>query len=197
MNGFKSRKGFFNWVFYSFFWMIYLIIGVFIFFTFREPFAWLIGKINQICNLKIETIITFILMLYGSIGVIVFHKLEKLVFPQMYYTNGKNLGSGFMYNSKHKHIIGKIDIPPTIISYAYNKHFIVASQKPKEFNEAIYDKIEYIYPLGRDTVYYWLIVKQEQKVLGPLDYDSFLQLKKEYNVSDKLILKFGVSTIDP
>jgi len=34
-------------------------------------------------------------------------------------------------------------------------------------------------------VYYWLIIKQEQKVFGPLGYDSFQQLKKEYNVPNK------------
>ena len=104
-------------------------------------------------------------------------------------TDSKNLGSGFVYNDKHKHITGKIDIPPTIISYNYDKCFIVAKQKPKEFDEAIYDKKEYVYPLGRDSVYYWLIIKQKQEVFGALDYDSFLKLKKEYNVPDKLMLK--------
>lgn len=112
-----------------------------------------------------------------------------LFFSQMCDTDSKDLGNGFVYNTEHKHILGKIDIPPTVISYDYDKHFIVAKQKPKEFNEAIYDKMEYVYPLGRDTVYYWLIIKQEQKVFGALDYDSFLQLKKEYKVPDNLILK--------
>jgi hypothetical protein len=107
----------------------------------------------------------------------------------MFDTDSKNLGSGFVYNAEHKDIAGKMDIPPTIISYDYDKNFIIAKQKPKEFNEAIYDKMEYVYPLGRDTVYYWLIIKQEQKVFGALDYDSFQKLKREYNVPDKLILK--------
>jgi hypothetical protein len=112
-----------------------------------------------------------------------------LFFSLMCDTDSKNLGSGFVYNAKHKHITGKIDIPPTIISYDYDKHFIVAKQKPKEFDEAIYDKMEYVYPLGRDTVYYWLIIKQEQKVFDALDYDSFLKLRKEYKVPDNLTLK--------
>lgn len=107
----------------------------------------------------------------------------------MFDTGSENLGNGFVYNSENKHITGNVDIPPTIISYDYDKHFIIVKQKPKEYNEAIYDKMEYIYPLGRDTVYYWLIIKQEQKVFGALDYDSFLQLKKEYKVPDNLILK--------
>lgn len=109
-----------------------------------------------------------------------------LFFLQMCDTDSKDLGSGFVYNEEHKHILGKIDIPPTIISYAYDKHFIVAKQKPKAFDEAIYDKMEYVYPLGRDTVYYWLIIKQEQKVFGALDYDSFKKITKEYKVPDNL-----------
>jgi len=112
-----------------------------------------------------------------------------LFFSQMCDTDSKNLGSGFVYNVEHKHILGKTDIPPTIISYDYDNYFIVAKQKPKKYNGAIYDKMEYVYPSGRDAVYYWLIIKEEQKVFGALDYDSFLKLKKEYNVSDKLILK--------
>jgi hypothetical protein len=112
-----------------------------------------------------------------------------LFFSLMCDTDSKDLGNDFVYNAEHKHILGKIDIPPTIISYDFDEHFIVVKQKPKEFDEAIYDKMEYRYPLGRDTVYYWLIIKQEQKVFGALDYDSFQKLKKEYKVSDKLTLK--------
>ena len=112
-----------------------------------------------------------------------------LVFLSMCDTDGKDLGNGFDYSSEHKHITGKIDIPPTIIWYDYDKYFIVAKQKPKKFHDAIYDKKEYVYPLGRDTIYYWLIIKQEQKVFGPLGYDSFQQLRKEYEVPDKLMLE--------
>lgn len=112
-----------------------------------------------------------------------------LFFSQMCDTDSKKLGSGFVYSAEHKDIRGKIDVPPNILSYDYDKKFIIAKQKPKEHDEAIYDKMEYRYPLGRDTVYYWLIIKKEQKVFGALDYDSFLQLKKEYKVPDNLKLE--------
>ena len=107
----------------------------------------------------------------------------------IYDSDCKKIGDDFLYNAENKHIVGNVDIPPTIISYDYDKHFIIAKQKPKAYNEAIYDKMEYIYPLGRDTIYYWLIIKQEQKVIGPLDYDSFLKLKNEYRVPDALSLQ--------
>ena len=105
------------------------------------------------------------------------------------YTDCTDLGSGFSYYDDNKHILGKIDIPPTIISYDYDDDFIVAKQKPQEFNYAIYNKRDYIYPLGRDTVYYWLIIKESQQVIGALDYDSFQELKKKYKVPDKLLLE--------
>ncbi len=107
----------------------------------------------------------------------------------------KNLGEGYTYAHEgtgtncifHEYPTSGGEIPPDVISYAYDKNFIVAKQKPNEFNCA-YEK-EISYPLGRDTIYYWLIIKQEQKVFGALDYDSFLQLKKKYKVLDNLILE--------
>lgn len=120
---------------------------------------------------------------------IIFVFIIFLFISLIYDSDNKKLGDDFVYNAENKHIVGNVDIPPTIISYDYDKHFIIAKQKPKAYNEAIYDKMEYIYPLGRDTIYYWLIIKQEQKVIGPLDYDSFLKLKKEYKVSDSLKLQ--------
>jgi hypothetical protein len=104
-------------------------------------------------------------------------------------TDSEKIGNGFVYNAEQKHIIGKVDIPPTIISYDYNNDFIVAKQKPKKYNEAIYDEMEYVYPLGRDTVYYWLIIKEKQKIVGPLDYDDFLLLKRAYKVPNNLKLQ--------
>ena len=112
-----------------------------------------------------------------------------LFFLQMFDTDSKNLGSSFIYSDVHKHILGKIDIPPTIISYDYDKHFIIVKQKPKKYNEEIYDKIKYIYPLGRDTVYYWLIIKDNHTVYGPLDIDEFNAARNKYNVSTDLKLK--------
>lgn len=112
-----------------------------------------------------------------------------LFFSLICDTDSTDLGSGFVYDAEHKHITGKVDIPPTIISYNYDKYFIVVKQKPEKYDQAIYDKAEYVYSLGRDTTYYWLIVKQEQKVYGAMDYESFQKLKKKYKVSDKLILE--------
>ena len=78
-------------------------------------------------------------------------------------------------------------IPSNVLSYNYNSNFIIALQKPKEYDEA-YDT-KYAYPLGRDTVYYWLIIKEKQKAIGPLDSTQFCEARKKYNVPDKLVRK--------
>jgi energy-coupling factor transporter transmembrane protein EcfT len=57
-----------------------------------------------------------------------------LFFWQMCDTDSKTLGSDFIYSAEHKHITGKIDIPPTIISYNYDRNFIIAKQKPKKYH---------------------------------------------------------------
>lgn len=92
------------------------------------------------------------------------------------------LGDNYIYDAEHQHIIGTIDIPPVVNNYKYNKRFIVAKQSPTEYTHAIYDKMEYNYYLGRDTVYYWIIDKQTGKVWGPIDYNKYFSLLRVYNV---------------
>ena len=118
-------------------------------------------------------------------------------------TEIKKLGYGFSYASEHKDITGFYlphksktsqpvrSVPPIILSYAYDDQFIIAKQKPAEYDNVMYEFNGKWndYFLGRDTVYYWLIIKKEHKVLGPLDYDKFNELRIDYDVPKKLILK--------
>ncbi|MBN2829921.1 MAG: hypothetical protein JXR56_06355, partial [Candidatus Cloacimonetes bacterium] len=78
-------------------------------------------------------------------------------------------------------------IPMTILSYDYNKQFIIVKQKPEKHPYAASDRG--IYPAGRDTIYYWLIIKAEEEVLGPLDFEKFKELRKKYGVPNELILE--------
>lgn len=54
--------------------------------------------------------------------------ISFLFLSQILDTDSKNLGSGFVYDSEHRHITGKIDIPPNIISYDYDKNCIIVKQ---------------------------------------------------------------------
>jgi len=94
--------------------------------------------------------------------------------------DSKELGKGYFittkgagwrdilnHDGKHK------DVPPDIIEYNYNHSFIIAAQRPNPVDDGIYNNFP-VYPLGRGTIYYWLIVKDLDLILGPL-------LKSDYH----------------
>lgn len=81
------------------------------------------------------------------------------------------------------------EIPPNVISFDYDKCFIIAKQKSMPFQYGYETAKEYAKRTDTIALSYWLIIKEECKVFGPMDYDSFLRLKKQYKVSDKLMLE--------
>lgn len=106
----------------------------------------------------------------------------------------KKLGDGYVYRYEGKPIVEifceKINggsIPPTILSYDYNHKFIIAKQKPKIPQDPLYGK-EYIYSNGSDSVYYWIIIKKEHTVLGPMNLEAFNDAKAKYHVPNDLKL---------
>lgn len=107
----------------------------------------------------------------------------------------KNLGDGYFYryegsNLRDIHCIEANggEVPADILEYVFDDEFILAKQKPKLPQDPLYDK-EYIYNRGDKEFYYWLIVKNEDLVFGPLNLEEFNNLKYKYKVPDKLILK--------
>lgn len=80
-------------------------------------------------------------------------------------------------------------VPSTVLEYNHDKRFIVAVQKPIENdpNVLLYE-CEYKYIGGYDTVYYWIILKDNKKVIGPLLKGEFLEAREKYNVPKYLIL---------
>lgn len=108
----------------------------------------------------------------------------------------KNLGNGFRLFGGHDSEIyywalgdtTTVFIPPDVLSYVNTKRYILARQKPHQFDDAIYPKF-YKYPFGRDTTYYWFVDKQEKSLKGPLLYsemESFLQEKDLSQMLQKL-----------
>ncbi|HOB77669.1 MAG: DUF3997 domain-containing protein [Bacteroidales bacterium] len=108
----------------------------------------------------------------------------------------KNLGSGYIYRDEgceEKEIFceqangGKI--PKTVLVYDYDRHYIIAKQKPqKDDSNILLDDTIYEYKYGYDTLYYWIILKDFKKVIGPLTEDEFLKAIIKYKVSKTLKL---------
>lgn len=128
------------------------------------------------------------IILVVGIVLLIFKRCET----SFLYVSWYELGCGYAYDDEVKHITGgrSKSIPPRVISYNYSDSFIVVKQIPKEIEDAIYyydsageyQPNAYIYPLGKDTTYYWIIIKPEHKVLGPLELSNFLDAKKLYNI---------------
>lgn len=107
----------------------------------------------------------------------------------------EDLGDGYSYRDEGGHTKDILSekpnggqIPATVVSFDYNKDYIIAKQKPKIPPDPLYEK-EYKYPNGVNEFYYWLIVKSEKKVFGPLNIGDFEKKKTQYNVSSDLKLK--------
>ena len=79
-------------------------------------------------------------------------------------------------------------VPPDVIRYNYNNDFIIAEQKPNQYNDIMHDdSVNYKY--GRKNLYYWVIFKKSNFCIGPLNEAEFNEARNKYKVPDKLELK--------
>ena len=108
----------------------------------------------------------------------------------------QNLGDGYFYRHEGKPLNDIYSeypqkngrIPANVITFDYDRNFIIAIQKPRLPQDILYEK-EYEYKLGEDALYFWLIIKEKKLVLGPLDTEEFKLARKQYNVPDNLKFK--------
>jgi len=108
----------------------------------------------------------------------------------------KNLGSGYTFRDEGGsmkeiyHDFPNIggQVPATIVSFDYDKDFIIAKQQPKLPQNPLYER-QFEYNNGENSFYYWLVNKKKHIVIGPLDSTSFFKIKKELKVSEKLSLE--------
>lgn len=116
--------------------------------------------------------------------IIYFSILLAIVVVPFCNSNVKRLGGAYEYDTDGKRIFGPdIDIPPIIMHYEYNDRYILVQQKPcKNREEAIYDRT-YLYPMGRDTIYYWIIDKQKHSYDGPMLYKEFTIKTERLNLN--------------
>lgn len=107
----------------------------------------------------------------------------------------ENLGDGYFFRNEGgdlKDILSKEpkggEIPSTVIAFDYDKNFIIAKQRPKLPQDILYEK-SYNYELGADTTYFWLIVKKNHLVIGPLEKKEFRDVRERYEVPESLKFK--------
>lgn len=109
--------------------------------------------------------------------------------------SSKELGSGYwlrIEGSKSNEILTHSSnlkgIPPSIIRYNYDNSFIIAEQKPVDNDDVMgYQDIKY--GEGRQSLYYWIIIKDSTKVIGPMNKFDYKITKNKYGVPNSLELK--------
>ena len=102
------------------------------------------------------------------------------------------LSGGYFLRSEggiHRDILnydsGYKEIPANVLSFDYNDEFIVAKQRPADFNEPLYEG-HYEYPIGNDTIYFWLVACKLHLIFGPLSQKEFEAVRRKYNVPGSL-----------
>lgn len=100
----------------------------------------------------------------------------------------EQLGDGYVYFDEQKFIAGMIDIPPTVISYSYDEDYIIATQELTHNEPAclLPSFSDSVYPKNKSGQFYWVIIKKEQDVFGPLDEEGYRIIKERYHIPERL-----------
>lgn len=105
----------------------------------------------------------------------------------------EDLGEGYFYRNEGgnlKDILCKKpdggEIPATVLDYVYDKKFIIAKQKPKLPQDPLYKRI-YNYKTN-NNLFYWVILKTNNTVIGPLDMQGLENARLKYKIPDNLVL---------
>ena len=126
-------------------------------------------------------------------GCIVLHLLCSLFIQSCISDSIKNLGNGYFYRDEGENIKDILcqnsnggEIPATVHDYIYNVEYILAKQKPKYPQEPLY-KRKYEYGTN-DSLFYWIILKTNDVVLGPLSWQEYLDMRLKYQIPIDLAL---------
>ena len=64
----------------------------------------------------------------------------------------------------------------------FNKQYIIALQKPEKFPTEYEKDLNLKYEKGRNGIYYWLIIKKEAELYGPLLREDFETLCSKLHI---------------
>ena len=113
-------------------------------------------------------------------------------------TLDRNLGSNYLLTGYgvtteiFKHYDGGGDdeiLLGEIVDYSYNDNYIlvyrvISDKVMQQFGDHSYTEIM----RGGDSIQYWIIVKQNDKMIGPLNRNEYLLKRKELNIPNSLHL---------
>lgn len=111
-----------------------------------------------------------------------------------YSDSTEELGLGYWLRIEGKgvneilnHDSNKKGIPPDVIRYNYNDELIIAEQMPNKYDDIMYDDT-INYKFGRDVLYYWIIIKKSNFLIGPMNIIEFDKARIKYQIPEKLEL---------
>ena len=120
---------------------------------------------------------------------IVLHLLCVLFIKSCAYYSIKKLGSGYFYRDEGGNVKDILcqrshgeEIPATILDYVYNNEYIITKQKTEYPQEVLYK-------YGTNgSLSYWIILKINDTVLGPLSRQEYLDMRLKYQIPIELSL---------
>lgn len=114
-------------------------------------------------NKKINQLLKFFL------GLCLVWLFLTLIIPDV-----KHLGGGYVFLGEAKIIYNRktnCELGPYVEDYKYDKNYIIVMQKMPQYQNVIYNSVEY--PGSSDDIFFYVIEKQTDTVLGPLDSIMF------------------------
>lgn len=80
----------------------------------------------------------------------------------------------------------EIVIPAQIVEYKYDSLYVTVKQRPSR--DIAYNEFVDKYRQGIDTIYYWLIIKKRNEIVGPVDSVEMQILYNKYNIPKNIHL---------
>lgn len=82
----------------------------------------------------------------------------------VFYFEGGDLNSIFNENP-----LGG-EIPPNVLSYNFDRNYIIVKQLPRE-------------SIKKDSISYFIIFKKEKKICGPFNWEQYIREKSKYKIT--------------
>jgi len=146
-----------------------------------------LSSIKKRININVLKSIKLLICLFvGFVGILCVRKLPWIS-P---HGDAPDELSGNYYYRQYRilwHSSYKKFVPAEVISYNYDKNFILAAQKPIISYDSLFKGI--VYKDGTDRIYFWLIIHKEYLILGPMIEEEYQEARMKYGVPSDLKLK--------